>query len=449
MELYKLKGLGLGQTAVHVTQTFIRHGFTVLSGVCFIILVARYLGPDGNGLYSMSILLPSLLATMLSLGVTSANVYFLGGGRVSFKTALLANYKIWFVICVFGLGCAAIMLFFFHETIFPGVALPLLWTALSCFPLIVLHSFLASLLQGIEDFKKYNFVLMVGPVVTLVTALFFMQYIGMGVMGALFAFICGHGLSLLAVVLGLADHRRKEKGSVAVGEVNRYIVKCLGYGWKAHLGNILAFVNYRIDVFLVNLMISPEAVGIYVVAVKIVEQIWLLSKSASVVLLPKLSGYHDEEEKRKVLTLLVSRWVLMISLLMSMVLAMLVQEIVLLLFGQNYHEAAGVLLWLLPGVVIGSMARVLANDIAARGRPELNLYSSAVIVITNVIANIILIPTFGLSGAAMATTLAYTLNTGIKVLIFCKLSSCKWWETFFPCKEDMIIIRHLLKMKSA
>ncbi|MEK9667087.1 MAG: hypothetical protein VW701_08020, partial [Deltaproteobacteria bacterium] len=33
--------------------------------------------------------------------------------------------------------------------------------------------------------------------------------------------------------------------------------KTLGYGWKAHLSNILAFVNYKADIFLVNFFMGP------------------------------------------------------------------------------------------------------------------------------------------------------------------------------------------------
>ncbi|WP_269851929.1 oligosaccharide flippase family protein [Methanosarcina horonobensis] len=54
--------------------------------------------------------------------------------------------------------------------------------------------------------------------------------------------------------------------------LKNYTKECLGYGWKAHLSNILAFVNYRADLFLVNFFLTPAATGIYLIAVQIAEK---------------------------------------------------------------------------------------------------------------------------------------------------------------------------------
>ena len=83
-------------------------------------------------------------------------------------------------------------------------------------------------------------------------------------------------------------------------------------------------------------------------------------------------------------------------------------------FGEEYVEALPAFLWLLPGIIAGAGSRIYANCIAAAGKPEWNMYSSIGVVTINVIGNILLVPKYGIVGAAWATSLAYVLNAVVK-----------------------------------
>jgi len=114
------------------------------------------------------------------------------------------------------------------------------------------------------------------------------------------------------------------------------------------------------------------------------------------------------------------------------ILAVVSKPFIVLLFGPEYAGASSALLWLLPGIAFGNLSRVLSNDIAARGRPELNTYSAALEVGINLVANLVLIPKMGINGAALATTLAYTCDAAVKVAVFSRLNRSRWWELFTP-----------------
>jgi len=135
-----------------------------------------------------------------------------------------------------------------------------------------------------------------------------------------------------------------------------------------------------------------------------------------------------------------ARFVFIVTILGALFLALIISPLVNILFGADYSEATGALRWLLPGIVLGGVARVLANDLAARGRPELNMYTALLVVIVNVLANIILIPGMGIKGAAIATTLAYSINFVVKLALYARLSGNCWWKPIlFTCKDlDMV-----------
>lgn len=83
-------------------------------------------------------------------------------------------------------------------------------------------------------------------------------------------------------------------------------------------------------------------------------------------------------------------------------------------FGEEYAAALPAFLWLLPGIIAGAGARIYSNCIAAAGKPEWNMYSSIGVVTINIVGNILLVPEYGVLGAAWATSVAYCVNAIIK-----------------------------------
>ena len=96
---------------------------------------------------------------------------------------------------------------------------------------------------------------------------------------------------------------------------------------------------------------------------------------------------------------------------------------------------------LLPGVIAGAGARIVSNDIAARGKPELNMYTAILTVSINIISNIVFIPIYGLKGAALATTLSYFLNLIIKLIIYWKETGVVFTEVIFIKLNDIKLVK--------
>lgn len=115
-----------------------------------------------------------------------------------------------------------------------------------------------------------------------------------------------------------------------------------------------------------------------------------------------------------------------------------------LVFGEEFIVGHNVILWLLPGVVLGACSMVLANDMAARGRPDLNLATTWISVSINVIGNIILIPRFGIEGAAAATSFAYVINMMMRLTMHSHFTGVKFYKNLIITKEDFILLKKLI-----
>lgn len=444
-----MKELDLRRLSHNIATTFGRQVLTTILNLLIVVLIARVYGPEGNGAFVLALLLPTMLASFLNLGVAPANVYFLGSNQVTVRNLLSANARIFFWLGTIGCAVGACLLLWNASGIFPGIPPLILWFALSIFPIRLLNSYLHSLFQGLQQFKPYNLLATLQPffLLSLVAGLtLFGNRELVFLVGAEFLsqlFILGLTLRWLLPLLG---------PKVKVKTTENIAKKTLGYGWKAHLSNILAFVNYKADIFLVNFFMGPTAAGVYVIAVGISEKLWLMSQAASTVLLPRLSQLSDEESKRKALTPLIARWVLLSTLLVALILATLAPWLIIWIFGLDYSGALLPLWILLPGIVFGAASRVLANDIAARGLPEWNLYTSLFVVTVNLIGNILLIPGYGLAGAAASTTIAYSLNFILRIFIYGKISENIWIDSIFIKLSDLekisIIFRQTIRIDS-
>lgn len=379
-----------------------------------VVLIARELGPQGNGFYAMALLVPTMLANFLNLGVGSATVYHISRGDFDFRQALSGNLRLAFVVTVAGILIAWPLLTIWGDQLFPGIPRGLLYLGLISFPLILLHAYLNTIFQGLEDFRAFNLTILVPPFVNLAGVAIALYILQLGVVGAMIAYIGGQIVGLLTVIALLRRIREGQDSRERTGSLSLYARKTLGYGWKAHLSNVLTFVSYRADIFLVNLFLNPTATGLYVIAVQIAEKLWMLSQAVSTVLLPRLSAMHQSPNARLALTnkafLLVSGLTFLGGVVGAIALYWLLGPI----FGEAYLDTFPAFLWLLPGIIAAAGARIYANTIAAAGKPEWNMYVALLAVAINVIGNILLIPDFGIIGAAWATSIAYCADASIK-----------------------------------
>ncbi|MDX5299423.1 MAG: hypothetical protein LPK85_10805, partial [Gammaproteobacteria bacterium] len=117
----RLKGLLQGSVMRrNLTLTFGRQLAAAAAQLLLVVVIARELGPEGNGLYALAILLPNMLSTFLNLGVGPATVYYLGRGDVDGRQAATENLRLALWVSFFGVTFAIPLLIIWSESILPG-----------------------------------------------------------------------------------------------------------------------------------------------------------------------------------------------------------------------------------------------------------------------------------------------------------------------------------------
>ena len=442
-----MQSLKLRELFSNSFANLIRQGLNIIISLLNSVLVARGLGVEGRGEYALVILLPTLVLTFTSLGITSSTVYHVAKNKYSVSLSFYGNLIISGLISIFSMVAGLIIILLVQDTsMFVDISLSLLLFGLVLIPTTIFLQNIHTIFTGLQDFYAYNRVYLVMPLSYLVFNFIFIWVLHWGVIGSVLALILGNINTLCVAIYFLRKYIPKFLPPQELPSYD-YYKNMISYGLRAHIDAIMTFLNHRLDVFILAALTDTVSVGIYTVAVTVAERLWILSGSISQVLFPRIVELENFEEERNRLTLMVARYVLWGSLFFGIISIFFADWVFVFLYNEEFRESAYVFKWLLPGIISMGMAKVLGNDIGARGYPQVNSVHSMIAVVVNVICNFWLIPIYGFLGAALATSISYIVWMFIKVVYYVYKFKASWLDIFLPNQEDFRLFKKLLSYR--
>ncbi len=190
--------------------------------------------------------------------------------------------------------------------------------------------------------------------------------------------------------------------------------KSYAYEYKRHLkpiffifGTSLASSIYMtMDTTMLGAMKGDSAVGVYTAAVKINLVISTLIGTISSTILPRVSYYIGNGQKKEYENLMKSSMDILLMISVPAAVGMIcTSDILILLFSGSAFLAGTTAAKILSAkVLVGAVNRVFAYQICTPYKKDKEvLISTASGAVFNLIANAVLIPTVGVTGAAIAT----------------------------------------------
>lgn len=391
-----------GTFSQKVMSTFVGQTLCLVLSIAGSVIIARWLGPSGKGLVGLALLVPGMMVLFLGAGIEVANVYFTASRRLD--VASLAANSVGFALLstIVGFGIAVgLVTGGWLEIVVPGVPTWLYLTAMVGLPVGLLSNYFTALLRGLQRIMAVNIVNLAQGGGVLILGLLLVVGFHLGPLGAVLASIGAGAISLLAAGILL-----RRQGGTFVPRWDPSVMKStLSFGMKAYVCNTLTFFNYRLDMFIVNYFVGLTGVGIYSVAVGLAELLWRLPNAVTFVLMPKAAATSPERMNR--FTPRVLRITMMLTALGALVLVFLGRSLIQIVYASAFVGAYVPMLVLLPGVVLFGGAKVLTNDIGGRGYLGYNSINDGLALIVTVVLDLILIPRYGVTGAALASSIAY------------------------------------------
>jgi O-antigen/teichoic acid export membrane protein len=409
-----------GQFRKQVGATFLTQliglGFSITTSA----IIARWLGPQGKGMFAMALLIPGMMALFLNSGIGVANVYFAASKRIDVRT-LTSNSVIHATLAtIFGMFIlGALLTTGTFEALLPGVPVWLILVAMIWLPVGVLSAHLTTILQGLQLIIKINFINVAQGALLLFLTFLSVVSFKMGLIGVLMAYL----LAGLASLIVLIRFIQKEDGAFLPKWNPSVMRSTLSFGLKGHIGNVLQFFNYRLDMFIVNYFLGPADVGIYTISVALAELLWHFPNAVGFVIFPKAASTKPEVMNK--FTPRVFRITFALTTLGGLVLIFLGKPVIAFVYSSPFLPAYAPMVALLPGVVLLGGAKVLTNEIAGRGYPHYNSINSGLALVLTVVLDFILIPRYGVLGAALASSIAYAMIFCVAVGFYLAVSQKK------------------------
>jgi O-antigen/teichoic acid export membrane protein len=182
----------------------------------------------------------------------------------------------------------------------------------------------------------------------------------------------------------------------------------LSYGARVQVGAVFTTLNYRLDVIVLQFFRPLREVGYYVIAQIMAELVTMFSSGFGLSVLPLVAA-ADERGDATDLTLRSLRHHGSLTLVAIAANAVFSTIVIWWAYGPAYHAAIVPMLVLLPGMWFLGTATVVTNDLRGRGRPGTASLLAGIAVCVTVVLDLLLIPPFGVVGAAFASLAAYTV----------------------------------------
>lgn len=397
-------------------------------------MIARTLGPGGQGHYSLIITSIMFFAALFNGGLGLSAVPMLRQGKASLNN-IIKSQLLWAVLCG--------VLLSFLATIVWQVGLPDFIKSK-----IVLDSSLSILiLAGIFvlllfDLLFYSMIaagrVVAGPFANLLRAsvhlvLLITVMAGFTLQYALSAWAIAQATAVL--VLLIVAFRTSSAVSVPSQPLFGLAKKLFKSGWVGQLSTLASMLHLRINLALVALFYSSVETGIYSIAVLAGEFLWLLSGSLQPIV--AWSAADTTDKNRDQLTARAVRIALMVTFVAAAILAFVAKPLFAFLFSNAYNDSVLPLYYLLPGIVIFASGAVLAGDFIGRGKPAWNTQGSFLTLAVNLLAALIFVPKMGMTGAAISSTIAYFVGSMFMMYRFSTVSQLPIIELFKFTPADL------------
>jgi PST family polysaccharide transporter len=181
--------------------------------------------------------------------------------------------------------------------------------------------------------------------------------------------------------------------------------------WPLAVSALIVMAYMRIDQLMLGQLLGPEALGVYMAAVKLTEMWYILPIALAASAFPHIVAAHEHGNDAFLNSIYgLYRILGAAALLLSATLALASDLIVALLYGVQYAGAADVLRIYAWATIPVFMGMASERYLIASGHTGVALARTALGFATNVLLNLLLIPRMGAVGAAWATAASYFVS---------------------------------------
>ncbi len=210
------------------------------------------------------------------------------------------------------------------------------------------------------------------------------------------------------------------------------VFKLSGYNTVA---TIIQKLNYRLSYYLIEYYFGLKTLGYFSAGIQVSESTLIIGRSISFVQYARISNLKNHEKSSEI-TVLFVKMMFLISSIVMLILTLLPSSFYILIFGEEFIFTRSVIFSLSIGIIALSCTTVISPFFSGTGNQKLNAQSAFAGFIVTITAGLILIPSFNIIGAGIATSLSYLTSMLYQIYVFKKTANVKT-NDFFIKKHDI------------
>lgn len=411
--------------------------FQLVALVGTTVLVTRVTGAHGRGVYALVYSLSTLAAMVTALGISWAGIYYIGKRLFPLADVAATLVTVSLVASLVAMAALGVAYLIFQHTYFHEVSPTQALIMLVLTVLFQLTTTGSSIVLGMNRPLHFAGISLVQLGLAMVLQVILALASSLTATSALVALAIGAASS---TGFGLVLVGREVP--LRLGIDSKILKTFFNFGIRGYAANLMQFLNYRLDSLIVNGLTGVASLGFYSIATAMAETLWYGANGFALVMFPHVSSLERKEADR--ITPVVCRNTVFLTLVGAVVMFAVSRQLILFVFGPVMMPALYPLWLLLPGIVTLAAAKVVSSYLSGIGKPIYSTYVAAGTVTLTVALDLLLIPRYGISGAAAASSIVYTCSAVAMVWVFTFESGAGVMETLVVRPDDFARYRRVL-----
>ena len=411
------------------------------------LLMSRMLGPEGYGLYGLTLPFQGIFQILSAGGLPPAISKYVAEYNAKDEKALTRQviYTATKFMVLMAILLSIILLFssdFIANAIFhkPLVVWPLRAVSLIT-PFSVIVGAMRGAFQGVykNEYTVYN--RMAEQLATIVFAVVFV-YCGLYAMGAVLGGAFGFIVSAITAVLLYKKYispmfYSEDSLDLSLKEELKLLWMLICFAVPVAITALSEMAIYDVGTLVIGVFMLSSDVGFYNAADPISRIPLVISLSISTVLLPATAEAYVLKDQKLLQEYVVDclRYCILTVIPMCVIISMFSMPIIQLLFGNVYTPGSGVLSILVIGMSFYSIYMISSSILQGTGNPRLPMYILLAGTVMNIALNAFFVKMMGIIGAAIATTITTCI-----LMVIIMLFVIRTTKISIPWKNILLVL---------
>ena len=425
------------KSLIDFTSQIIVFFLTFISGIT----LSMILGPEGRGIWVATLFANTLLHNLSCLSLEITNIYLTG--KEADKAQKIHSWSVALIVIISII--VFLIAFLFEGTlrvrVFVNIPRLYYWIGVSMVPFSLYYAGWRGIMVGLGEIKRLSIVTIIYQFLQAILIIALLLILKNPLLGLIISWaivqIC------LVFVLGIVLYKILNKTIFAKLDFS-VLRKMLKFGVVAHIGNLATTLIVRVDWIYISNFLGSLGLGIYSQATTFTDKVALIPQAVERGAYSKVCSSDTKEAQQLIIKIFRNT---LYTVALTILLIFIFGSILIYFVLPKFRDAIYPLRVLLLGTLFYALARVFAMYFSGhKGQPKIPTIIAWVFLIFNATLNYFLIKNFLLPGAAIGTTLSFSLIFLVYFHLFIReLPEFRFRDFFILKKEDILTYKSLIK----